>query len=515
MKGTLHLILLLLLSSTQLTASLDTCYQVVEVVESNGSLDVDDRIALDRVEMTVTIDDEPFTWSDTETYQTGDRESLILHFDCLYPFDRFEERGIFTASTLTVASLGQVIICTHHQSEIAYLIIDGRVYLVVACERDDECISPRYHQPIVPYVDYTLTAVPQGAEFEVSPPIIELVSEQVLVQEASSILTIVDHVYELVTEQRAKLYTNLCPDVEAIPMVVEQEVLVREGSSQLMIHPAEFELVTEEVLETAAYTDVERVTVPNWDESYHLSLVPEYFSYDWIGQPSCLSDNPYDCVEVYTSQSPEQVQEISNPAEWDCGQAIDYSEQMLLVTEVPATYSRRSYFKLKVPTTTSTTPIPSETKTWTYTTFENLSTIPDSCIQITYETDTLYRLAAPVTTTYQEIPAVYQTRQYLRTIQDGTYALDLPQTFCEFNFNGQRMIQPAMTTYESYLCAITDVERQEAIKLSLHQVGALADLSFAYGSAEFWIALFNFQNRRDDWDIGPLTEYQAQFLDRP
>lgn len=514
----LYLSALFSLMTLQLSASLDSCYQVVEVVNGSEFL-VDDILSFDFDNPTLEVNEILFAISEISTYQTGHKEALVHHFDCLYPFDYFEERGIFSASVLDVNfgdnSLEQMIIATHHQSDLAYVIIGAEVYLAIPCTKTNECIGPRYRQPVIANVDYTLGAVPQGVDIEISPVIRELVTEQVLVQDAYSIVTVVDHEYELITEQRPLLYVNLCPDFEAIPLEVEEEVLVREASSQLTVISAEFELVTEEVLENDAYLDVEIVTVSNWDQPYQLEILPEYFSYDWIGQPSCLSQNPYDCVEVFTTQYPKQIQVVDNPSEWNCGEAIDYSESMLLESDVHATYSRRSYFKLKWPATTMSTDIPAQTKTRKYTTFENLNTIPDTCIQITYETDTLYRLTKPVTTQSQEVPAIYQTRTYLKTVQDGSFELNSTQAICEFNFQGQRLISPAMTTYDPYLCEITDVERQEAIKLSLNQGGALDDLSFAYGSGEFWISLFDFQSYRDNWDIGPLNEAQAEFLDRP
>lgn len=515
MKQTIFLFLFSLLSLTQLQASLDTCYQIVEVVSNTSSLELDQQITLDFNASSFMVSDESYALTNIENYKTGSKKSIILYYDCLYPFDRFEETGIFTASTLIVDGLGEVIVCTHHQSDIAYLIVNGESYLVVPCGIEDSCISPRYVQPILATVDYTLVAISQGEEYSISPPMFELVTEQHLMQDAHSILTTVDPVFELVTEQRVDLYTNLCPDIETIPMVVQEEVLVQESSNVLTVYPAEFEIVTEEVLETYYHTNVELVSVPNWSQTQQVSIVPEYFSYNWIGQPTCLSQNPYDCVEVYTSQSNEQFEEIDPPTEWNCDQDVEFGEEMILVSEVPSTYSKRSYFKLTKPATTESTQIPAETKVRTYTTFENLEEIPDSCIQITYITDTLYRLMTPATTISQEVPAVYETRQYLRVIQDGTYEVETPQNQCQLEFQGQQLIRPAQTYFEDYLCEITDIARQEAIKLTLYQAGNLDDLNVEYGSGEFWIALFDFQVRRNNWDIGPLTESQAAFLDRP
>ncbi len=515
MKSILFIIIISITSWTHLAASLDTCYQIVEVVEG-VDFEIGVSLLIDLDEQTISFNDDAFTLSDTDTYQTGNKQSLITHLDCIYDFDRFDDVGIFTASTLRVESLGMIRVVTHHLSEIAYVITQDGVYIGVPCPGvSNDCISPRYRQAELADVDYTLTAIPQGAEFTISPPQFDLVSEQVLVQDAYNILTVDEHEFERVTEQRVKTYTNICPQYDAVYSEIEEEVLVKDSYSVLTVVPARFELVLEEVLASSAYIDVAVISVADWSQPYLLEATPSYIHYSWLSDQDCSSHNPYDCVEVLAEQVPTESLEVSEPSTWTCNSESDWSHDVLLISDVQATYRTRSYFRLQSPATTTAITIPAETKLRTYIAIDNLSEIPDTCIQIAYEIDTSYRLAVPATALSQDVPAQYKTRQYLRLIVDGQYAFDLPQSFCTAEFDGQRIISPASMTFGPHLCDVTDILRQEAISLSLFEAGDLEVLSTPYASGLFWESLFDFQSGSDEWDIGPLNAAQAQFLDRP
>ena len=508
-------IFLLLLATSNLMASLDSCYQVVEVISGTG-LAGGDSVTFDFENSTAWVNGTTLNLNDVETYQTGNKKSLINHFDCIYSFDRFEDLGIFTASTMELESIGQLIVVTHHESNEAYLMIGSGVFLVVTCGESSDCITPRYRQAIVADVDYSLVAIPEGAEYSITPPILETVTEQVLVQDAYSIGTVIPAQFETISEQRASVYTNICPEYNAIPIQIEEEVLVKEGYSTLRINPAEFELVTEQVLASDGYIDVEILSIDDLTEQYAIETHQEYNRYSWqsIGF-TCLSNSPYDCVEVLTEQVPGQNATIEHPSTWNCSEDIDWSDEVLLVSEISATYLLRSLFRLRVPWTTESTEFPTETKIRTYSGIENINEIPDTCIQITYEEDTYLRLAYPATTMSQEVPAIYESRQYVKQVINGTYEIDQQQTTCNLTLEGNKVVKPAEINYAEYLCMIDDVERQEAIKQSLHSLGILSSINVPFASGDFWLGLFDFQSGRDKWDIGPMTESQAQFLDRP
>ena len=514
MKHPFILVLVLLLTTLRLTASLDTCYQVVEVIEG-GVFEIAMTLSVNINESTFSSSESTYPISNYVSFQSGNKQSLINNFDCLYDFDRFEDIGIFAASILEVEELGRVLIVTHHQSEVAYLIIEQGVYLIIPCPESNDCISQRYKQAELADVNFSVTAIPQGSEFTISPAVFDLITEEVIVHEAFNILTVIEHEFELVTEQRAKTFTNICPDYDAIYTEVNEQVLVKESYSVLTVNPAEFELVMEEVLASEAHRNVELVSLNESSQSYPIETSPEYLHFTWLADSICLSHYPYDCVEVIAEEVPSQIFDVSKPSTWDCNSVNDWSDDVLLITNVDATYRTRSYFKLKIPALAESVEVPAVYKTRTYTAIENLSELPDSCIQIAYEIDTFHRVFSPATTTSQSIPPAYKTRQYRKLVKDGEYSFDLPQSFCSLSFTGQLMVNPEEIIYDDYLCELADIQRQEAIKLSLFEAGDLDDLFTPYSSGLFWESLFDFQSGSDDWDIGPLNEAQAQFLDRP
>jgi len=181
---------------------------------------------------------------------------------------------------------------------------------------------------------------------------------------------------------------------------------------------------------------------------------------------------------------------------------------------VPSSYAIRPYMRLVSPSSTESLDVPTEFTTWTYTDIANRDSIPEECIEIAYATVSHQRLAAPATTTSETVPAFYRHRTYNRLASNGSAVYDKAQVICENSYEKEIVIQPFEELIDSFYCAELTLKQQMDI------IDCLADIDYidnqtAFGSGEFWDAMFQFMSNWDEVYIGPFTDKIIQYFEKP
>lgn len=201
-----------------------------------------------------------------------------------------------------------------------------------------------------------------------APAEYETASEQLVVQDAATVLDVTAPEYETVTEEVVVEEASFT--LEVIPAqyeVVEEQVLVKEASEELVAIPAEYQDVEEEVVVRAAYT--------TWKKGRGLIERVD----DSTGEIMCL-------VEVPAETNTVKKRVLVSPARVD-------------TVQLPAEYRTVKKRVMVEPPRTERIEIPAKT-----------------------ETVTVARLARPAQQLTTEIPAEYRTVESVRKVADGYMA---------------------------------------------------------------------------------------------
>ncbi len=237
--------------------------------------------------------------------------------------------------------------------------------------------------------------------------IFETVTEQVLVSDAYSILTIVPSGFEV---EYHTYYNETSTCADAIIEEVILDFVIKENHTALEVNDAEFDVVTELRLDVHAYSGPgfykrEVINLDTLKNVFIVQLEIESLKED------CYNLNFINCSNYIEIK--DSIAETSDlglgyepcNAPFKSAGEYCYHEDV----DVPATYKQRSYTKLIMPASTSSQNVNAEYTTLTVTRVVNKDELEESCIDVSYDSIAYEKLVNPATVEVQEVPAEYAT----------------------------------------------------------------------------------------------------------
>lgn len=244
----------------------------------------------------------------------------------------------------------------------------------------------------------------------ISEAIFETVTEQVLVSDAYSELTVVPAVFETAYHY---YYSELSECSDAIIEMESTNFISQEEYFELEAVSAELATYTELKLDIQAYNGPsyfkrEIINLDSLKQVYVKRLVIESMKED------CYNLNFIRCANyVELKDSTIAVSEVGNaylpcPSVYKSAGEYCFNQEL----EVPATYKQRDYLKLVTPAITISTVIEAEFNTVEISTVINKEDLDESCITYSYDSIPYYKLVSPPTVMVTNVPATYGTVTY-------------------------------------------------------------------------------------------------------
>ncbi len=497
-----------------LSANAQTCFVIKQVFTSDSDLSIGSQIHI--LDDVVLFNQESLPVESRNTFALGERFEVAKVIQCITDLAAFPEEGIFYVTEIDLSNNETLTVLRVDSSPQSYLIHNEAIYLAWPCDSNEVCYGNRYYHPILSDASVSITPITNADAFVYSPPSFFTLTEEILFHDSYRILSLVDAQFETVTEEVLDIYTVICPDQNPIYEDVTEQVLLREASSVLQVVPAQFELVTELILLSDAHTRVETFPITNPSDSISLIIGEGYSDYSWAMNQAggnCPQFEP--CIDVSKYHVDPLKVTLPPASDWGCD--IE-PKAIALQYDVEAMYELKTRIVLTQPATTTSTEVPAIYETRPYVRLVNKAEIPDSCIVGEYSFRTYERLTAPATTISEEVPAQYSLIQRTRLKEDANIEnLDLDDS-CQFTFDSYQLIKDGYEEVESYPCEIlSNPEAQLEIVETLFSFGYLEDPNTAYGSTAFWVGLMEFYDNLvyDTNGFGNIDSRTLDFLIRP
>ncbi len=387
------------------------------------------------------------------------KEELLNFYSCLYKFPEVDDldRILITRYCVeTENNIGQKIDLIYIEdtstSEGFYMAyIEGYFFYLDQCDDIYNCSEELF---VSPTLDTTLKQhwiVPPSYDIEVTPPVFEAVTEEVLTKEAFTMLEKTEIVFDTLQHQIITKEENVCQDIEVEYDTVVSQYIHREEYVDYDLIPAEFETVTEQMLVKSSYELYKVDTAAYLFDTIWIEECPEInrFVIDTI-YSDCVSYRSLDCMDWEI----ENIDKVENPYLqkdfMDCPDNYVLSgNHCVKRTEIPAIYETRTYEKLAIPSHSVEKIIEAE--------YQEVSIIkikivlPDSCVQTEISDLDYYSIEAPVTINSEVIPATYSTRVYER-LGEPSGLIEIPLTGIDTSYHEKELVEGGLSEHTVILC---------------------------------------------------------------
>ena len=279
------------------------------------------------------------------------------------------------------------------------------------------------------------------------PETTQIVTEEVIDQEARAEIKVIPATYETVTEQ--VLVKEASAQQKFIPAVYEtvtEQVLVKEATTEYRVVPASYETVTEQVVVEAER--IETIVVPATFETYteQVMIRPAYTTWKpgagLLGR-GLAGTGASTGSEVATG---ELICRVEVPAEYETVPSTRVAKAETTETRViPAKYETVTKTVVASAASVEAVEIPAVYETVTKKVVSVAPSVEEIPIEAVYDTVTVRKMVTPKTEETITIPATYKTIEK-RVVSDGG-GLEWREVLCDTNTTPAKIaeVQRALT----------------------------------------------------------------------
>lgn len=421
-----------------------SCLQVNQVVSVERDVDIEAEL----LDKTFTIFNES-VWIDgiqneiveIERFDRINKTDLIERLACSYNFPNHsvglaaEEWRVQLNSNSIFGNTFSVFRILDENEAHMYIQCRGLLFYLTPC--DDVCSRPMIQLQRFDTIQVQCFLPDRIDSVAMTQGKLEKVTERVLIREASSRYEVRPAMFNDMSKMLLKSEVNTCPDYAVEYDTMMTSVKIKEAYTILVPKPSQYETVTERVLNSEAMNLVDTFSLPV--DTMHKELIKVPTRYEWTKtdiDTSCIAMSAAPCVIGHWDTIAAQIDYLPLiiPSDATCPDSfIQLENYCYRIRDIAATYGERTYERLIYPATTEVIEIPDSFSSKMVVRFSSQDSIPDSCIQRTYESYILQELTVPATAQTIEIPAEYGERAYKRLVQQGSIvAVDTTSSIYSF-----------------------------------------------------------------------------------
>ncbi len=477
------------------------CFTVVADLDENATSRIGLNVYSGEDEM--WLDDENYDLESHGKYFFEEKTKLHSFFRCVYDFAVFEELGLHRVDKFVPLNMDDfaVIYLVHSSSsDLSYLIMEGSLYLVYPCGDEHTCFHPFYYPATFEVTQETILLEPARVDLGLGHTLFDTLIEQVLVHDAYNLLIVHPAVFDTVFMEVLVEEKLLCSDLPVSYDTLNEFILIKDAYSVLDTVDVVFETVTEQVLHTYEHIGLDSFALETKDSLVEIQTKEAYFDWAILDTiPACVSQDPFSCVEIeLEEQDADSIIAIIEILAETCPE--DYTTVGSLCvkeTFIPHSYVTRSYEKLVSPSVIIEDSVPGEYMELEKIFFESSVTVPDSCVEEIYEIIPVYKLATPAWSETLEVPAVYETREFYRVLENANIdSVELEDVLLEIEIC--TLTEEASLMYGPYRCeSFISEAYKEMILEKLVEENYLGSVNTVFNSAKFWRAFLQYQLDRN------------------
>jgi len=400
----------------------------LEPVKSSGSavlfdaeqiLISEDIILIDEVAHNITLANRIYFSNKTELHDV---------FDCKVKFDDLAYALVGYVQHISFDGINTTASIVYFNNALPInLITESTRWTTAFCDPEHtvQVLRPAQFDTISePYIK---TIDISGAIIDYQPARFDTIIEQHLVKEGFSALQeVVPAQFETVTELVLLEESDVCRNDHTEYELVTEQVLEKDFHIELEGIPATFQNNSELVLAKDGYIEYEFADPILTSDTFQLLEQTDYLEL----QKSWLADCEgfgLDCIEwqPFTDSLAKKVylyDKITCPIDFE------YNKWCQKRNVFPDSVISRSWQTLSQTLEVEQNQIAAQYGTRQYTHIKNKNEIPDSCIEYQYEKRQFQKLVQPATILTEEVPAVFETRSYIRRSSQSTFSVSVPKT---------------------------------------------------------------------------------------